>query len=139
MVAGQGSGIRVVRYAMRSLCILVLGLGFLCTIWYARKQTWHDNSTGDLVVLAQPLQNQIPSRRPEPLVSRNAVWWLAGFSALLVAGSIAFNVLVVVNADGQLFEPEYYTPSQRDGPRIHALETVEDDRLAIEAPRTGLR
>jgi len=57
----------------------------------------------------------------------------------LVAGSIAFNVLVVVNADGQLFEPEYYTPSQRDGPRIHALETVEDDRLAIEAPRTGLR
>jgi len=112
----------LVRYSMRVPSALTFGLGYLWPLWDERDQGWHDKLADTVVVRgAGPLDERIAERRPEPLVTRPRVWWLAGLATAILTASVALNVWWASNFDTQLFEDPYYEPYRRDdSPRIFA-------------------
>jgi len=113
----------LIRYSMRTFSVLFFGLGFLWALWDDRNQTWHDKLAGTVVVRAEPLQEQLANRRPEPLVIGPRYWWLAVASAAIMTASIAFNVWWVASYDSDFFDADPYAPYRRDdGPRIQELD-----------------
>lgn len=112
----------LVRYSMRTVSFLALGLGYLWALWDERNQTWHDKLAGTVVVRAQPLQEQIPDRRPEPLVTQTRVWWLAAIATVLLTASMALTVWWLNSIDGDLFDSDFNSPRFGDEQRAFDLE-----------------
>lgn len=112
----------LVRYTMKTPSAAVLWLGYLWAAWDERHQTWHDKLAGTVVVRSRPLVEQIPDRRPDPLVTRARIWWLMGLGTIFLTASVAFYVWWFANAEGDLFDSEYYEPYRTgDSPRIEQL------------------
>ena len=113
----------LVRYSMRTVSALPLALGYFWAIWDDRNQTWHDKLARTVVVRTRPLEDRFPDRRPEPLVTATAVWWLASLGALILTASLAWNVWFVTQFDGDLFDPTQFDPQR-----------FEEDRRISDAP-----
>lgn len=116
----------LVRYSTRLLSFAVFGLGYFWALWDARRQTWHDKLSGTVVVRSQPLQEQVPDRRPDPLVVDTRVWWLALFGAAVLTAGVVLSVWAVASMDADLFDPDPYAPYRlEDGQRIQLLNPAD--------------
>ena len=113
----------LVRYSMRTVGILPLGLGYFWAIWDDRNQTWHDKLASAVVVQARPLGDRFPDRRPDPLVTRMRVWWLATIAAFLLTASAVGNVWWSSQFNGELFDEQYFDPQR-----------FEEDRRVLHHP-----
>jgi len=116
----------LVRYSMRTVGGMAFGLGYFWALWDERNQAWHDKLAGTVVVLVEPLQQRLPERRPEPVVVRARVWWLAVLGSFILAGSVLLNVWLSTTFDEGFWEQERFQPRQiDDSPRVFRPADVE--------------